>query len=497
MTEPETELAMVKSPKLKKETSNSDDHNLELGSTIETYDRKAESKMLRKFNFFAVIPLGVFYMMAILDRSNLGNANIAGMPEDIGLTGNQFGTATTLLYATYVPFEAPISVLVKSVGPKILISASAFCWGASTLGMAFITNYKGLYVCHLLMGLFEAGLIPASEVYMALVYNRTERGRRMSLFYTFSCLASTFGGLLAYGLTQINGPNGFEGWRWLFSVEAAITIILVPLFYFVFPKTPVDAWFLTDEEKRIVRARYDNDPHWAFDEKFSWVELGKVFTDIKFYAFFVYQFSINLTQFGFTTFLLTIISGLGYTSINANLMTVPIYLSALAVFLVIAFASDRYGMRGPFMAGPALLILIGLILLVSVENLNVRFAACFLSAFGLYPAAALSMMWLQDNVAGFYKRSSMVGFTLTLANTAGVVVGQIFTADDKPYYKKGLSICLGFSVLAILIVLALMTGMKIVNRRREAAIREADAVGSPLPREPEKGDYDVYFRYTI
>lgn len=36
--------------------------------------------------------------MAILDRSNLGNAQIAGMPEAIGLVGNQFGTATTLLY---------------------------------------------------------------------------------------------------------------------------------------------------------------------------------------------------------------------------------------------------------------------------------------------------------------------------------------------------------------------------------------------------------------
>lgn len=40
------------------------------------------------------------YMLANLDRSNLGNANIAGMPKDLGLVGNQFGTATTLLYAS-------------------------------------------------------------------------------------------------------------------------------------------------------------------------------------------------------------------------------------------------------------------------------------------------------------------------------------------------------------------------------------------------------------
>jgi hypothetical protein len=41
--------------------------------------------------------MGLIYMLANLDRSNLSNANIAGMPQDIGLIGNQFGTATSLL----------------------------------------------------------------------------------------------------------------------------------------------------------------------------------------------------------------------------------------------------------------------------------------------------------------------------------------------------------------------------------------------------------------
>jgi hypothetical protein len=44
-----------------------------------------------------MIPLGMLYLMANLDRSNLGNANISGMPEEIGLVGNQFGVALTLL----------------------------------------------------------------------------------------------------------------------------------------------------------------------------------------------------------------------------------------------------------------------------------------------------------------------------------------------------------------------------------------------------------------
>lgn len=50
------------------------------------------------WQIYAVTLMGLFYFMATLDRNNLGNANIAGMSEELGLTGNQFGTAVTLLY---------------------------------------------------------------------------------------------------------------------------------------------------------------------------------------------------------------------------------------------------------------------------------------------------------------------------------------------------------------------------------------------------------------
>ena len=67
-------------------------------------------------------------MLANLDRSNIGNAQIAGLPQDIGLVGNQYGTAVTLLYATYVPFEGPVAVLLKIIGPKHLLTFCCFSW---------------------------------------------------------------------------------------------------------------------------------------------------------------------------------------------------------------------------------------------------------------------------------------------------------------------------------------------------------------------------------
>lgn len=107
------------------------------------------------------------------------------------------------------------------------------------------------------------------------------------------------------------------------------------------------------------------------------------------------------------------------------------------------------------------------------------------------------MMWLQDNVARYYKRATMVGFTFTLANSSGAAVGQIFAAQTAPRYIRGLSIALGLAILALMMVGALMAGMTIVNRKRAARIAKAEQEGNPLQLKPEDGDADVFFKYSI
>lgn len=42
-------------------------------------------------------------------------------------------------FATYVPFEGPVAVLLKVIGPKPLMSVCAFCWGISALSMGKFT----------------------------------------------------------------------------------------------------------------------------------------------------------------------------------------------------------------------------------------------------------------------------------------------------------------------------------------------------------------------
>jgi len=149
-----------------------------------------------EYKISAVFLLGLFNLLANLDRSNIGNANITTMPADIGLAHNQFGIAVSLFYATFIPAEPCTAILIKIVGVHNLLSFCAVAWGATTLSMGFMQNATGLYIGRLLIGLFEAGVAPCYDIFNPSVYKKNERGKRLAVVFGFAALANALGGFL-------------------------------------------------------------------------------------------------------------------------------------------------------------------------------------------------------------------------------------------------------------------------------------------------------------
>lgn len=139
--------------------------------------------------------------------------------------------------------------MLKIVGAQRLMAISTTLWGAVTIGTAFVTNWGQLMAVRVLLGAFEAGesksssatlaltpywlgLFPCVNMYISMTYRPEEQGRRLS--YVFSCAAircglpspfhdrklmssvysGAFGGLLAFGLTQIKG-GALASWQYL------------------------------------------------------------------------------------------------------------------------------------------------------------------------------------------------------------------------------------------------------------------------------------------
>ena len=54
------------------------------------YTKKEEDAVIRKLDWHLMPLIFVLYSFSVLDRSNLGNARIAGMEDDIDLGGNRY-----------------------------------------------------------------------------------------------------------------------------------------------------------------------------------------------------------------------------------------------------------------------------------------------------------------------------------------------------------------------------------------------------------------------
>ncbi len=100
--------------------------------------------------------------LAYIDRSNLGNAKIAGMYDDLELYGMKYNTALTVFFVPYALFEVPSNIVLKIIRPSIWISVLCFAWGLVMTLMGLVNSYSGLIAARFFLGVTEAGFFPAA-----------------------------------------------------------------------------------------------------------------------------------------------------------------------------------------------------------------------------------------------------------------------------------------------------------------------------------------------
>jgi MFS family permease len=205
-------------------------------------------------------------------------------------------------------------------------------------------------------------------------------------------------------------------------------------------------------------------------------------------------FLILVPIYSYSLFLPSIISGLGYNRITAQLFTVPPNFIAFLVVLVASWVSDRIKMRGPLIAIGLTLAAIGYIMQLAAKTPSVRYGGTFFVAAGMFPCSPLILAWLSNNLAPNYVKATGLGFIVALGNCGAFVATFTYLKEDAPLYTTGHAINIGAIGISLILTLGNLAYIRWENAARAAGKRDSRLQGS---KENELGFRHPGFRYTL
>ncbi|KAF3940251.1 hypothetical protein ABW19_dt0208001 [Dactylella cylindrospora] len=421
---------------------------------VETMD---ETRKLRKLDWGLIPWLSLLYLLAFLTRTNIGNAKLAGLLPALGMdpTGDQYNLALAIFFISYSLFEPASNVLIKMLKPNHYLSLLMFLCGVITIATGFTSNAGGLYAARFCLGVVQSGVFPGVNYILSCWYRRSELGFRSAIFFSAAAISGSFGGLFAYGLQQMDGVAGRGGWSWIFIIEGIIVIIISILSWWMVFNFPDDyANKPNSKRAKLIRCTEedshkkdappaDTPPVRPFKET-----LVLSLTDWKTYTGIMIYGGAAGPLFAFSLFLPSLIADMGtYSATTAQLLTIPPYVVGCIATLIIALIADRTTQRGLCNIFTCLSAILGFFLLLFGKNVAMKYTGTYFAAIGIYPCIPNAVAWSSNNIIDPGKRGLSLGFVIGIGNLAGVVNCFVYRNQDKPDYKMGHGVVLGFLIV--------------------------------------------------
>uniref|UniRef100_A0A8H8CIL2 Major facilitator superfamily (MFS) profile domain-containing protein n=1 Tax=Psilocybe cubensis TaxID=181762 RepID=A0A8H8CIL2_PSICU len=463
-------------------------------------DPKAEQKLIRKLDFVLLPLFTLIYACNFIDRTAIGNARIAGLEKDLDMHGFDFNIALTTFYISYIVSEIPSNLALKRFG-SIWIAFLVISFGAVAIGSAFVKSFGSLLVTRVLLGFAEGGTLSGLVYILARYYRRHELVLRVGIFFGLSpSLAGAFGGLLASGLLSVSDIGDVQRWRKIFLIEGIITIGFGILLIFFMPADPTVTRLFNDEERELAIARLDADQvvkTGGRKEPTTWKLVLRSFnfnTTLCTVAYIM----INISFQGLSLFLPTVINTLGhYTTVEAQLRTVPPYLAGAVWALVCAWFGYKIKQRCAPIILSVLLMVIGYSIAISTKNPHARYAACFLSVAGGSPSGPMYLTWATDNSAPDTMRAVTTAVIPGFGQLGSVIAVWTYLPTDAPDFHKGNTLNLITSVISC--VITALGGVYILweNRKRDRGERDGRLEGKSQHEIEQLGYLHPEFRYQL
>ncbi|KAI9047279.1 hypothetical protein LZ554_008730 [Drepanopeziza brunnea f. sp. 'monogermtubi'] len=441
------------------------------GHSLITFDPKAEAKVRMKIDLMVVPTAALLYLFCFIDRANIGNAKLAGLEKDLGLSGYDYNAVLSVFYISFIVFEIPSNIACKWMGPGWFIPFISMMFGICSICTAFTNNFSQICAVRFMLGVFEAGMLPGIAYYMSRWYRRSELAFRLSLYIVSAPIAGAFGGLLASGILKLDGFGSLHSWRMIFAIEGIFTCFLALISFFTLTDQPATARWLTQEEKDLAIARVKSEnigTTEVLDKMDKSKMLRGIFSPVTLATAFIFLLD-NVTVQGLAFFAPTIVKTIypDQSVIFLQLRTVPPYIVGAFFTLLFPFLSWKFDRRTIFFICSSPLMIIGYIMFLASSEGSVRYAATFLIASGAYSFGALCNAQVSANVVSDTARSSAIATSVMFGNIGGLISTWSFLPSDAPDYHIGNGLNLATSSTILLSSIALLWWMKWDNGKRK------------------------------
>jgi MFS family permease len=309
-----------------------------------TAPETALASIVRRVTIRLIPILLLMYVLAFLDRSNIGFAK-EQFQADTGVSNAAYALGAGIFFLGYAIFEVPSNMLMRRLGAKIWLTRIMVTWGVISALMAVAHNEWTFYLLRVLLGIAEAGFFPGVILFLTYWIPTKFRGQVNGLFYFGAPLAFIFGGPLSGALLDLDGLFGLRGWQLMFAVTGVVTVVVGVFSYFYLDNEPATAKWLSDDDRRTLldALRAEDAEREHFSPRGALVAL----VNPKVLYFGLIYFTIQSSVYGVTFYLPTLIADLTGTKVGftVGLLTAIPWICAMIAVVVLARIADRTGRR--------------------------------------------------------------------------------------------------------------------------------------------------------
>ncbi|CAN6669765.1 allantoate permease [Trichomonascus vanleenenianus] len=442
-------------------------------------DEETNKRLLWKINKRILPIIIITYLAQGLDKGLVSFASIMGIREDAHLVGQDYSWLTTCIYLTILVWEFPTNWIIQRVPIAKYLSFNIVCWGIVLACHAACTSFTGLLICRILLGFFECACQPIFLILTSMWYKRSEQAYIVAAWYCMNGLNQIIGGLLAYCFSLIQNAR-LASWQIIFLVYGSITVVYGVGVFFWMPDSPMRAKCWSEEDKKLMVERVRENQTGLQNKKFRWDHFWEAVKDPQIYCYAMVQFLTCISSGGLGAFQGIIVSSLGFTVLQTQLLAMVLGAYIIFVLFSSAWLVKKTGQTIYVMMAYPLLSIAGTVVFITlpVNGTTERKAVllfCYYLTMSFWATQNLGMSLISRNVAGQTKKAVAVALNFVMWAAGNAVGPQTFRAQDAPRYLPAFITNLVCYIVLIVMLGCLRMWLVYCNKKKEKAIAEGAA----------------------